>query len=100
MKFKFQFYGLNGKVTNVLKNGFSFSEIVILTKKSDSSISSKIICYWFIGPMVFRQSITVRSLRKTVRNLIKSSKNSYQYKNSNFQVQLIRFENKTHRHVH
>ena len=39
LKFKSQFYGLNKKIRNALKNDIKFDEIVKLTIKLNSSIS-------------------------------------------------------------
>ena len=51
MKFKSQFYGLNRKVKIERNNGFIFNGIVKLTIKTDSSMLSKIICYFLKLPI-------------------------------------------------
>ena len=51
MKFKSQFYGLNEKIKNALKNGFRFSETRKLTLEIHSSLSNINICYYLKMPI-------------------------------------------------
>ena len=45
LKFKSQIYGINKKIKDALKKRFRFSEIVKLTRKTDSSLSNRNTCF-------------------------------------------------------
>ena len=92
MKYKSQFYRLSEKIKSARKNCFEQKEYVKSSSNDLENISP--FCVW---KMIFSQSVTL----KIVRNfIIQSVKILYEYKNSNFQVQLIRTKNKTPRQVH
>ena len=58
-----KFYRLNKKIENALKNGFSFSEILKITIKTDSSISNVNISHYskFPIPIIHREIFRIIS---------------------------------------
>ena len=62
-EYKSHFNGINIKIKNALKNGYSFSQIAKLTVENLSRLSNRIICYYlkFPIPMCQRQFFRIFS---------------------------------------